>query len=87
MEKFSSSSTLDSCNVSLHLFRGTHAKVGEHELRVFGLRLEQNVLRFQVTVDDTLVVKVFDGIHDSANNVGSIPTVSAVIFHGKTYFS
>lgn len=76
------------------LYCATYTKVGQLELSIFGLRLEENVLGFQVwlmsaaysnvisaphtAVNNALVVEVLDGRRDGTDDVGCIPALSVM---------
>jgi hypothetical protein len=74
IEKCSSSRTLESCVLERTKSPSeTYAKVSKHERGVLGLGLEQDVLGFQVAVDNALVVEILDRVGDRADNIGGIP--------------
>lgn len=56
--------------IIIHNARET--EVGNHDVRIFSLGTEQQVLRLEITMHDTSGVNVLNSQHDGANKLGSI---------------
>jgi hypothetical protein len=47
-------------------------EVGNHDVRILRSSSEEQVFGLEITMNDTAVVDILDGLHDSAHQLGSI---------------
>jgi len=57
----------------------THPEISNTQLGIVRLAPEQQVLRLEISVDDTFVMQVFDGARDSPHDLSSV-TVQMTVF-------
>lgn len=53
----------------------TETEISNHDICIFGFGPEDEILRFEVPVDDATAVDIFDSLHDGPHKVGGIPLV------------
>jgi len=54
------------------IHNATETEIGDHNVRILRLGPKQQVLGFQIAVNDPRAVDVLDGAHDSADKVGGV---------------
>src|SRR6267154_2502803 len=59
--------------MELFLFHYTaQPEVRNHDVCILSRRSEEQVLGLEITMNDTTVVDILDGLHDSAHQLGSV---------------